>query len=103
MKEANVLKAYEIAKEQFAGIGVDTEAAMKTLETVPISLHCWQGDDVGGFETARRGSSPEAAYRPPAIIRARRAPSASCAWISKRPLSMIPGKHRLEPARLLPR
>ena len=41
---------YELAKEQYAGIGVDTEAALKTLDAIPVSMHCWQGDDVKGFE-----------------------------------------------------
>lgn len=44
--------AYSLAKETYAAIGVDTEAALKRLATVSISLHCWQGDDVGGFESA---------------------------------------------------
>jgi len=48
----NVEKAYEIAKEQYAAIGVDTDKAMEKLKNIPISLHCWQGDDVGGFEAA---------------------------------------------------
>ena len=43
-------RAYELARERYAELGVDTEAAMTTLATIPISLHCWQGDDVGGFE-----------------------------------------------------
>ena len=43
---------YPLAKEQYASLGVDTEAALKTLESIPISIHCWQGDDVGGFEKA---------------------------------------------------
>ena len=43
-------KAYEIARESYAELGVDTEEALKVLEGIPISLHCWQGDDVGGFE-----------------------------------------------------
>lgn len=47
-----VKKAYEIAKEQYAAIGVDTEAAIAKMKEVNISLHCWQTDDVGGFETA---------------------------------------------------
>ena len=38
------------AKEQYASIGVDVEAAIGTLQDTPISMHCWQGDDVGGFE-----------------------------------------------------
>lgn len=42
--------AYEIAQELFAEWGVDVEAALKRLGGVAISLHCWQGDDVGGFE-----------------------------------------------------
>lgn len=44
-------KAYEIAKEQYAKVGVDTEAALAKMKDVVISLHCWQTDDVGGFET----------------------------------------------------
>lgn len=43
-------KAYEIAQGAYAEIGVDTEAAMKRLASIAISVHCWQGDDVGGFE-----------------------------------------------------
>jgi L-rhamnose isomerase len=42
--------AYAIAQERYAALGVDTEAALTRLETIPISLHCWQGDDVTGFE-----------------------------------------------------
>ncbi len=44
-----VQKAYQWAKEKYAAIGVDTEKAMNILSSTPISLHCWQGDDVGGF------------------------------------------------------
>ena len=44
--------SYSLAQEQYAAVGVDTESALKRLQTIPISLHCWQGDDVGGFETA---------------------------------------------------
>ncbi|QIA07636.1 L-rhamnose isomerase [Draconibacterium halophilum] len=47
-----IKKAYEIAKEQYAAIGVDTEEAIAKMKDVNISLHCWQTDDVGGFETA---------------------------------------------------
>ena len=52
MKEASIYSAYEIAKEQYAAHGIDVDAALRRLETIPISMHCWQGDDVGGFETA---------------------------------------------------
>ena len=47
---------YESAKAHFADWGVDTEEALARLATIPISMHCWQGDDVVGFET-RSGSS----------------------------------------------
>ena len=47
---ATVEKAYEAAKQQYAELGVDTDTALKQIESVSISLHCWQGDDVGGFE-----------------------------------------------------
>ena len=42
--------AYGLAKERYALLGVDTDQALKRLATVAISLHCWQGDDVTGFE-----------------------------------------------------
>ncbi|MCD6342558.1 MAG: L-rhamnose isomerase [Spirochaetaceae bacterium] len=42
---------YKDAKEQYAELGVDTDKAIAALKTVPISLHCWQTDDVGGFES----------------------------------------------------
>ena len=43
--------SYEQAKARYAAIGVDTEAAIERLKRVPVSLHCWQGDDVRGFDT----------------------------------------------------
>ncbi len=46
----NVDKTYELARERYAEIGVDTDAAIAKLAEIPISLHCWQGDDVNGFE-----------------------------------------------------
>ncbi|SRR5579862_677443 len=46
------MNTYAHARETYAALGVDTEAALKRLATIPISLHCWQGDDVGGFEKA---------------------------------------------------
>jgi L-rhamnose isomerase len=94
MKEANILKAYEIAKEQFAGIGVDTEAAMKTLETVPISLHCWQGDDVGGFETPGAelsGGGIQATGNYPGKARTIGELRADF----EKTVSVLPGKHRI--------
>ncbi|MBN1909429.1 MAG: L-rhamnose isomerase, partial [Pirellulales bacterium] len=52
MNTEAIEQAYTLAKERYAQFGVDTEEALKTLFSVPLSLHCWQGDDVGGFEAA---------------------------------------------------
>ena len=53
----SVEKTYELAKERYAALGVDTDRALQRLVDIPISLHCWQGDDVGGFEDPDRGLS----------------------------------------------
>ena len=45
-------QAYQLAKERYAALGVDTSQAIKDLACIPVSIHCWQGDDVGGFENA---------------------------------------------------
>jgi L-rhamnose isomerase len=50
MKQENIEKAYQLAKEQYAGYGIDTDAVIEKMNEVVISLHCWQTDDVGGFE-----------------------------------------------------
>ncbi len=50
MKTELIEKAYAIAKERYAAVGVDTDAAIEKLRNIPISLHCWQADDVAGFE-----------------------------------------------------
>ena len=47
---SSTTKAYELAKELYASIGVDTDKAIERLEKIPVSMHCWQGDDVRGFE-----------------------------------------------------
>lgn len=54
MNKEQVISAYEQAKEVFAKQGVDTEQALEKLAKTPISMHCWQGDDVKGFELAQR-------------------------------------------------
>ena len=56
MKEEQIKKAYEIAKERYAAIDVDTDKAVSLLEQTPISLHCWQADDVVGFESGAAAS-----------------------------------------------
>ena len=48
--ERNINQAYEMAKERYASLGVDTEKAMDQLQQIALSLHCWQTDDVMGFE-----------------------------------------------------
>ena len=50
MKRELIEKAYEIAKERYAAVGVDTESAIDALQKISLSLHCWQADDVRGFE-----------------------------------------------------
>ena len=56
MKSELIEKNYALAKERYAELGVDTDAALKTLEKTPISLHCWQTDDVVGFERGEAAS-----------------------------------------------
>ena len=51
LTENKVAEAYAIARERFAEYGVDTDSVLKQLNSVPISIHCWQGDDVLGFES----------------------------------------------------
>ena len=50
MNEAQILKAYEIARERYAAIGVDTDKVLEQLQNFHLSMHCWQADDVKGFE-----------------------------------------------------
>ena len=50
MKKENIEQAYAMAKERYAELGVDTDAALAKLQNISLSLHCWQADDVTGFE-----------------------------------------------------
>jgi L-rhamnose isomerase len=50
MKKEMIEKSYQLAKEQYAELGIDTEKVLSDLDNINISLHCWQTDDVGGFE-----------------------------------------------------
>lgn len=45
-----IIKAYELAKEKYKKWGIDTDSAIERLSKIPVSMHCWQGDDVKGFE-----------------------------------------------------
>ena len=51
MNEQNIKKAYELAVERYAAIGIDVEKVLEQLQGVQLSLHCWQADDVTGFES----------------------------------------------------
>jgi len=83
---------FSLARERYAAVGVDVQKALDVLARIPISLHCWQGDDVGGFENlgeslggglAVTGNYPGKA-RTPAELRAD----------TEKALSLIPGRHR---------
>ncbi len=94
MDTTTIEKAYELARERYAQVGVDTEAALSLLDTVSLSLHCWQGDDVAGFE------SPEATLSGGGIMitgaypgRARNAEELRADL--DRAYSLLPGQHRL--------
>jgi L-rhamnose isomerase len=91
--EKQIEGAYGLAKERYAQLGVDVEKALKALAQTSISLHCWQGDDVGGFENpggeltggiAATGNYPGKA----------RSADELRADLDKA-FSLIPGKHRL--------
>lgn len=49
----SIEQAWDLAKQRFAAVGVDAEAALRQMDRLPISMHCWQGDDVAGFEQAQ--------------------------------------------------
>lgn len=90
---AQVEQAYELARGEYAAIGVDTEAALARLKTIPISLHCWQGDDVGGFENLGQEIGGGLAVTGNYPGRAR-TPDELRSDISQA-LALIPGAHRL--------
>jgi len=85
--------SYTLAQDTYAELGVDTEAALQALTAIPISLHCWQGDDVGGFEqgggTLTGGIQATGNYPG----KARSIPELQSDL--DKALSLIPGKHRL--------
>ncbi|WP_159721963.1 L-rhamnose isomerase [Enterococcus sp. CSURQ0835] len=90
---SDVQKRYEEAKARYAAIGVDTDQALKKLEQIKISMHCWQGDDVTGFLNPdgeltggimATGNYPGAAHTP-----------AQLREDLEKAYSLIPGKHKL--------
>jgi L-rhamnose isomerase len=93
MKMRTVERSYQEAKNRYADLGVNTDQVLHDLKQVPVSMHCWQGDDVGGFENmdmalggglAVTGNYPGKA----------RTPAELCSDIEMA-FSLIPGKHRL--------
>ncbi|MBQ7401795.1 MAG: L-rhamnose isomerase [Lentisphaeria bacterium] len=90
---SKIEKNYLAAKEIYAQIGVDTDKALDLLSNIPISLHCWQGDDVNGFETNAGGTSGGilATGNYPGCART---PDELRADLDKA-FSLIPGKKRL--------
>lgn len=84
---------YDSAKDAFAAWGVDTEVAIDALGQIPISVHCWQGDDVVGFEqkTGASGGGIQATGNHPGRARTPDELRADLEFA----YSMIPGKHRL--------
>ncbi|MBN1805088.1 MAG: L-rhamnose isomerase [Sedimentisphaerales bacterium] len=90
---SNIVKAYELAKQRYAELGVDTEKVMEILGGIAISLHCWQGDDVGGFDKAREtlGGGLMATGTYPGKART----ADELRMDLEKALSLIPGKHRL--------
>jgi len=91
--ERHIRDAYDLARERYALLGVDTDAALTRLAPIPISLHCWQGDDVGGFESpdAELGGGLAATGNYPG--KARNADELRRDL--DRAYSLIPGTHRL--------
>lgn len=93
MKDEQIKKAYEAAKEQYAALGIDTDQVIEKLNAVSLSIHCWQADDVLGFENPEGGLSGgiQATGNYPGRAR-------SIEELQKdieKVLTLVPGKHRL--------
>jgi len=86
-------QAYALARERYAGMGVDVERAVRRLAQIAVSLHCWQGDDVGGFERSGEELGGGLAVTGNYPGKARTADELRTDL--EKALSLIPGKHRL--------
>lgn len=87
----NIQQNYELARERYAALGVDTEAALQKLATIPLSLHCWQGDDVAGLiESTELGGGLAVTGNYPGRARTGDELRADAAEA----LRLIPGRHR---------
>lgn len=91
--EDNINKAYEHVKEVYAAFGVNTDQVLEEMKRVPISLHCWQGDDVGGFEVTVAGAGGGTLVTGNYPGKARNGDELRQDY--EKALSLIPGKHRI--------
>ncbi len=93
MERLNIEKSYALAREQYAALGVDTEVAIARLRDTAISVNCWQGDDVGGFEHtgAELGSGLAVTGNYPGRARTVQELRSDL----DKAYSLIPGQHRL--------
>jgi L-rhamnose isomerase len=91
--DGRIQRAFELARERYGDLGVDVDAAFEVLREVPISLHCWQGDDVGGFESdsGLTGGGIQATGNHPGKARTADELRADL----DQALRLIPGRHRL--------
>lgn len=92
--DENVSKSYELAKEAYAAFGIDTGKVMESMKKIQVSLHCWQGDDVTGFEKgvdALSGGGIMATGNYPGKARNGEELRADL----EKAFSLLPGKHRL--------
>ena len=85
---------YEAAREAYGLLGVDTEAALGILARTPISVHCWQGDDVGGFESSSAGE-PGGGLAVTGNYPGRARTAEELRADLEKVFSLVPGKHRL--------
>ena len=91
--EKLIQAGYEYAKEVYAAKGIDVEAAMEKAAGFTVSLHCWQGDDVTGLETAAGGTSGGIQTTGNYPGRARNGDELRADFLKA--ISMIPGKKKL--------
>jgi len=92
VNETRPATTYRLAQERYAELGVDTEKALQQLERIAISIHCWQGDDVGGFENAGQGLGAGLAVTGNYPGKARTPHELRRDF--EKALSLIPGRHR---------
>ncbi len=93
MKGSDVERMYSLAKERYGEIGVNTDVVLEEFGKVAVSLHCWQGDDVGGFEHTESQSSGGIQATGNYPGKARNADELR--QDMEKAMSLIPGRHRV--------